>query len=103
MSQSLVLADSSASAGAAQIDNIPNFFEDMGSISELSCPPRIEVSTVHVSYYNKVYDMLIAWVSDQPFAHNARSSLISVSARHGRAFSNGDLNACKKKPLYLLS
>lgn len=39
MSQSLVLADSSASAGAAQIDNIPNFFEDMGSISELSCPP----------------------------------------------------------------
>ncbi|EGE08382.1 hypothetical protein TEQG_07492 [Trichophyton equinum CBS 127.97] len=38
-------------------------------------------STIHVSYYSEAFDMLIAWVSVQPFAQNAYSTLVSVGAR----------------------
>ncbi|OJD20802.1 hypothetical protein ACJ73_07861 [Blastomyces percursus] len=45
-------------------------------------------STVHVSYYNEAYDMLIAWVSTQPFAHKARSSLASVGGMQRRIYAD---------------
>ncbi|KAL2372714.1 hypothetical protein RJ035_001101 [Blastomyces gilchristii] len=56
-------------------------------------------STVHVSYYNEAYDMLIAWVSTQPFAHKARSSLVSIDGMQRRAYADGLTKEYKKKPL----
>ncbi|EDN03759.1 hypothetical protein I7I51_05369 [Histoplasma capsulatum] len=56
-------------------------------------------STVHVSYYNEAYDMLIAWVSTQPFAHKARSSLASIGGMQRRAYADDLSNEYKKKPL----
>ncbi|OJD11466.1 hypothetical protein AJ78_07772 [Emergomyces pasteurianus Ep9510] len=56
-------------------------------------------STVHVSYYNEAYDMLIAWVSTQPFAHKARSSLASIGGMQRRAYANDLSNEYKKKSL----
>ncbi|QSS60802.1 hypothetical protein I7I51_05605 [Histoplasma capsulatum] len=56
-------------------------------------------STVHVSYYNEAYDMLIAWVSTQPFAHKARSSLVSIDGMQRRAYADGLSKEYKKKPL----
>ncbi|KAF4626888.1 hypothetical protein G7Y89_g11268 [Cudoniella acicularis] len=56
-------------------------------------------STVHVSYSNEAYDMLITWVSSQPFAHKARSSLASVGVRR-RAYSNDISDGALKKPLH---
>ncbi|EDN02518.1 predicted protein [Histoplasma mississippiense (nom. inval.)] len=56
-------------------------------------------STVHVSYYNETYDMLIAWVSTQPFAHKARSSLVSIDGMQRRAYADGLSKEYKKKPL----
>ncbi|EQL29692.1 hypothetical protein BDFG_07745 [Blastomyces dermatitidis ATCC 26199] len=57
------------------------------------------ISTFTVPYYNEAYDMLIAWVSDQPFAHKARSSLVSVGGQR-RAYANVYSNAYTKKPLH---
>ncbi|EDN04061.1 predicted protein [Histoplasma mississippiense (nom. inval.)] len=56
-------------------------------------------STVHVSYYNEAYDMLIAWVSTQPFAHKAHSSLASIGGMQRRAYADDLSNEYKKKPL----
>ncbi|EDN04866.1 predicted protein [Histoplasma mississippiense (nom. inval.)] len=56
-------------------------------------------STVHVSYYNEAYDMLIAWVATQPFAHKARSSLASIGGMQRRAYADDLSNEYKKKPL----
>ncbi|KXL49183.1 hypothetical protein M433DRAFT_548230 [Acidomyces richmondensis BFW] len=30
-------------------------------------------STIYVSYYDEAYDMLVDWIADQPFVHNAHS------------------------------
>ncbi|OJJ42059.1 hypothetical protein ASPZODRAFT_20822 [Penicilliopsis zonata CBS 506.65] len=30
-------------------------------------------STIYVSYYDEAYDMLVDWIADQPFIHNAHS------------------------------
>ncbi|EDN11259.1 predicted protein [Histoplasma mississippiense (nom. inval.)] len=56
-------------------------------------------STVHVSYYNEAYDMVITWVSTQPFAHKARSSLASVGGMQRRVYADELSNEYKKKPL----
>ncbi|OJD12120.1 hypothetical protein AJ78_07241 [Emergomyces pasteurianus Ep9510] len=56
-------------------------------------------STVHVLYYNEAYDMLIAWVSTQPFAHKARSSLVSIDGMQRRAYADDLSKEYKKKPL----
>ncbi|EEQ85995.1 mitochondrial chaperone bcs1, variant [Blastomyces dermatitidis ER-3] len=55
---------------------------------------------MHVSYYNEAYDMLVTWVSKQSFARNARSSLVSVGAKHRRAYTDDDSNKRMKKPLH---
>src|SRR5215469_4377628 len=54
---------------------------------------------MHVSYYNEAYDMLIAWISAQPFAQKTRSSLVSAGATHRRIFFDDCFNGYKKKPL----
>ncbi|KAG7038312.1 mitochondrial chaperone bcs1 [Colletotrichum scovillei] len=45
------------------------------------------------------YDMLECWVSSQDFAKDARSSLVSVDGRRGRAMYYPDYNTTTKKPL----
>ncbi|KAK2778385.1 mitochondrial chaperone bcs1 [Colletotrichum kahawae] len=45
------------------------------------------------------YDMLECWVSSQDFAKNARSSLVSVDSRRGRAMFRPDYDTTTKKPL----
>ncbi|KAL2372525.1 hypothetical protein RJZ57_003027 [Blastomyces gilchristii] len=56
-------------------------------------------STVHVSYYNEAYDMVIAWVSTQLFAHKAHSSLASVGGMQRQVYTDELSNEYKKKPL----
>ncbi|KAH7007846.1 P-loop containing nucleoside triphosphate hydrolase protein, partial [Microdochium trichocladiopsis] len=53
-------------------------------------------STVHVQYSSEAYDMVGLWLTSQPFAHRARSSLVRVGWR--RSF--GDENRTQKKPLH---
>ncbi|PVH70485.1 P-loop containing nucleoside triphosphate hydrolase protein [Cadophora sp. DSE1049] len=55
-------------------------------------------SRVYVSHTNEAHDMLVAWLSSQPFSHKARSLLASVDARRrGSADDHSDEN--QKKPL----
>ncbi|OJD10777.1 hypothetical protein AJ78_08307, partial [Emergomyces pasteurianus Ep9510] len=43
--------------------------------------------------------MLIAWVSTQPFAHKARSFLVSIDGMQRRAYADSLFKEYKKKPL----
>ncbi|KAI2872838.1 hypothetical protein CBS11852_10824 [Aspergillus niger] len=52
-------------------------------------------STIYVSYYDEAYDMLVDWIADQPFVHNAHSLIARV--RSTQRTSN--LYSTKKKPL----
>ncbi|QKX63174.1 uncharacterized protein TRUGW13939_10343 [Talaromyces rugulosus] len=59
------------------------------------------MSTIHVSYYNEAFDMLINWISEQHFAQNTRTSLASVGAKHRRGFfdnANGDKKSLSFTP-----
>ncbi|OJD28050.1 hypothetical protein ACJ73_00556 [Blastomyces percursus] len=58
-----------------------------------------EASTIHVSYYSEAFDMLIAWVSVQPFAQNAHLILVSVGARERSFYINHDDHGPQKKSL----
>jgi chaperone BCS1 len=44
---------------------------------------QLIASTVHISCHSEVHDMLLAWVSSQPFAQNSRSSLVTVDLKKG--------------------
>ncbi|KAH6663026.1 P-loop containing nucleoside triphosphate hydrolase protein [Halenospora varia] len=55
-------------------------------------------STVHVSRSNEAYDMLVAWISSQPFSHKACFFLASVGARR-RGFADDHSDRKQKKPL----
>ncbi len=59
---------------------------------------RATASRVHVSHSNEAYDMLIAWISSQPFSHKASSFLVSVGARR-RGFADNQSDGNQKKPL----
>ncbi|OJD26081.1 hypothetical protein ACJ73_02542 [Blastomyces percursus] len=83
---------------ASQISIVDVFFPGFTGISA-SVQQLLATSTVHVSYYNKVYDMLIAWVSTQPFIHKAHSSLTSVGGMQTRGYTDELSNEYKKKPL----
>ncbi|KAJ5993342.1 P-loop containing nucleoside triphosphate hydrolase protein [Penicillium sp. IBT 35674x] len=52
-------------------------------------------STIYVSYYDEAYDMLVDWIADQPFVHNAHSLIARV--RSTQRTSN--LYSTKKKPV----
>ncbi|CAI7622361.1 unnamed protein product [Penicillium manginii] len=54
-----------------------------------------EASTIYVSYYDEAYDMLVDWIADQPFVHNAHSLIARV--RSTQRTSN--LYSTKKKPV----
>ncbi|KAK0628277.1 BCS1 N terminal-domain-containing protein [Bombardia bombarda] len=55
-------------------------------------------STVHVRYSNEAYDMLVTWISSQPFADKARSTLASVGLKRMVHVERSDWS--RKKPLY---
>ncbi|KAH8704294.1 BCS1 N terminal-domain-containing protein [Phaeosphaeriaceae sp. PMI808] len=62
-------------------------------------------STVHVGCTDEAYDMLISWVSSQPFAQSARSSLATIdlqsSGRWNKPKSHADdIDGTNKKPLH---
>ncbi|KAL2384082.1 hypothetical protein RJ035_005482 [Blastomyces gilchristii] len=50
-------------------------------------------SITNVLYYDEAHDMLKTWVSDQPFARKARSSIVSVG------YADDHSNAHAKNPL----
>ncbi|KAJ5111795.1 hypothetical protein NUU61_001425 [Penicillium alfredii] len=52
-------------------------------------------STLHVSYYDEAYDMLVDWIAQQPFVHNAQSSIARVRSPQRTIIQN----QTKKKPL----
>ncbi|EPS29046.1 hypothetical protein PDE_03993 [Penicillium oxalicum 114-2] len=52
-------------------------------------------STMYVSYYDEAYDMLVDWIADQPFVHNAHSLIARV--RSTQRVKN--LYSTTKKPL----
>ncbi|KAJ5394738.1 P-loop containing nucleoside triphosphate hydrolase protein [Penicillium cosmopolitanum] len=52
-------------------------------------------STIYVSYYDEAYDMLVDWIADQPFVHNAHSLIARV--RSTQRTSN--VYSTKKKPV----
>ncbi|KAJ6163943.1 P-loop containing nucleoside triphosphate hydrolase protein [Penicillium chermesinum] len=52
-------------------------------------------STIYVSYYDEAYDMLVDWIAEQPFVHNAHSLIARVRSTH----RTGNLYSTKKKPL----
>ncbi|KAJ6105168.1 P-loop containing nucleoside triphosphate hydrolase protein [Penicillium sp. IBT 18751x] len=54
-----------------------------------------EASTIYVSYYDEAYDMLVDWIADQPFVHNAHSLIARV--RSTQRTSN--LYSTEKKPV----
>ncbi|CDM38599.1 BCS1, N-terminal [Penicillium roqueforti FM164] len=35
-------------------------------------------STIHISYYNEAYDMLVDWIAYQPFVYNAHTLIARV-------------------------
>ncbi|KAH7016394.1 putative mitochondrial chaperone bcs1 [Microdochium trichocladiopsis] len=53
-------------------------------------------STVHVQHSSEVYDMVGLWMTSQPFAHRARSSVARVGWRR----SSGHEDGTQKKPLH---
>ena len=55
-------------------------------------------STVHISDTDEVYNMLVAWISSQPFFNKASSTIVSVGKRK-RRFAGNNLDRCIKKPL----
>ncbi|KAH8706865.1 BCS1 N terminal-domain-containing protein [Phaeosphaeriaceae sp. PMI808] len=61
-------------------------------------------SKVHVGCADEAYDMLISWVSSQPFAQSARSSLASIdlqsSGRWNGSKSYANIDGTNKKPLH---
>ncbi|CAI7626047.1 unnamed protein product [Penicillium pancosmium] len=54
-----------------------------------------EASTIYVSYYDEAYDMLVDWIADQPFVHNAHSLIARVRSTQ----RTGNLYSTKKKPV----
>ncbi|KAJ5183265.1 hypothetical protein N7492_000881 [Penicillium capsulatum] len=52
-------------------------------------------STIHVSYYDEAYDMLVDWIASQPFVHNAHSLIARVRSPQRTSIQNQG----KKKPL----
>jgi chaperone BCS1 len=67
-------------------------------VSPITHSDKQTASRVHVSYSNEAYDMLVAWVSSQPFPCKACSFLASVGARRKR-FADNHSNKNQKKPL----
>ncbi|KAJ5111738.1 hypothetical protein NUU61_001368 [Penicillium alfredii] len=53
------------------------------------------MSTLHVSYYDEAYDMLVDWIAQQPFVHNAQSLIARVRSPQRTTIQN----QAKKKPL----
>ncbi|KAJ5695362.1 P-loop containing nucleoside triphosphate hydrolase protein [Penicillium solitum] len=52
-------------------------------------------STIYLSYYDEAYDMLVDWIADQPFIHNAHSLIARVRSPQR---ANNQCST-KKKPL----
>ncbi|KAJ5998010.1 hypothetical protein N7522_009670 [Penicillium canescens] len=52
-------------------------------------------STIHVSYYDEAYDMLVDWIAHQPFVRNAHSIIARVRSPQRTTIQN----QAKKKPL----
>ncbi|KAJ6096610.1 P-loop containing nucleoside triphosphate hydrolase protein [Penicillium sp. IBT 16267x] len=52
-------------------------------------------STIYVSYYDEAYDMLVDWIADQPFVHNAHSLIARVRSTQ----RTKNLYSTEKKPL----
>jgi chaperone BCS1 len=55
---------------------------------------------MHVSYYDEAYDMLLNWISIQPFARTASSSMVSVRDMQRRVFVDDHAMQTKTKPLH---
>jgi chaperone BCS1 len=58
-----------------------------------------KASTVTVPHHDEAYDMLLTWISTQPFADEVQSSLASVGPRQRRVFAVDDSSGYKKKAL----
>ncbi|CRG91084.1 putative mitochondrial chaperone BCS1-B [Talaromyces islandicus] len=58
-----------------------------------------KASTVTVPNHDEAYDMLLAWISTQPFADEVQSSLVSVGPRRRRVFAVDHSSEYKKKAL----
>ncbi|CRG92848.1 putative mitochondrial chaperone BCS1-B [Talaromyces islandicus] len=58
-----------------------------------------KASTVTVPHHDEAYDMLLAWISTQPFADEVQSSLASVGPRQRRVFACDNSSEYKKKTL----
>ncbi|KAJ6021257.1 P-loop containing nucleoside triphosphate hydrolase protein [Penicillium herquei] len=56
---------------------------------------RYITSTIHVSYYDEAYDMLVDWIAEQPFVHKAHSLIARVRSTQ----QTRDLSSTIKKPL----
>ncbi|KAJ5644222.1 P-loop containing nucleoside triphosphate hydrolase protein [Penicillium longicatenatum] len=52
-------------------------------------------STIYVSYYDEAYDMLVDWIAEQPFVHNAHSLIARVRTTQ----RPGNIYSTKKKPV----
>ncbi|KAJ5701395.1 P-loop containing nucleoside triphosphate hydrolase protein [Penicillium malachiteum] len=56
--------------------------------------------TIYISYYNKAYDILVDWISKQPFIQNTHSLITHIRSTQ----RSGNIFSTKKKPYkgYLL-
>ncbi|OHE90265.1 mitochondrial chaperone bcs1, partial [Colletotrichum orchidophilum] len=90
------------STGVSVVDIFfPGFTGAMAALNQLLNETLNNFATILTDVHDpdEGYDMLECWVSSQDFAKNARSSLVSVDSRRGRALFRPDYDTTTKKPL----